>query len=124
MERLSDFIERRADASIYRSSIDPRREGNKPTVQQQDAGSPVAAEMKPDELARAWVSGREVGWESLYTSERPVPVALPTYPFARERHWITEPEGLDGSGLPVDTGRLHPLVSHNSSTLSDVSFSS
>ncbi len=39
-------------------------------------------------LAAFWVAGAEVPWERLYGSARPQIVSLPTYPFARQRHWL------------------------------------
>ena len=41
-----------------------------------------------DELLRLWVSGVEVEWNRLYNRPKPRRVSLPTYPFARERHWV------------------------------------
>ncbi|MGA1825408.1 MAG: alpha/beta fold hydrolase [bacterium] len=39
-------------------------------------------------LAKQWVSGGKVNWQSLYHPYSPKRIALPTYPFARERYWI------------------------------------
>ncbi|MCZ0971666.1 hypothetical protein O1L55_09775 [Streptomyces albulus] len=41
------------------------------------------------EPAQLWVSGVPVSWDLLHP-RRPVRTPLPTYPFARERHWITD----------------------------------
>ncbi|GGP81511.1 hypothetical protein GCM10010185_64360 [Saccharothrix coeruleofusca] len=42
-------------------------------------------------LAEVWVGGVAVDWARLHTgSPRPRRVGLPTYPFARERHWYTD----------------------------------
>ena len=46
------------------------------------------AKGKLDELARLWVRGLNVDWSAMYGTQRPRRVALPTYPFARERHWL------------------------------------
>ncbi|SAL32948.1 polyketide synthase [Caballeronia udeis] len=41
------------------------------------------------DMAKAWVTGAEIDWSRLHTSgERLKRLSLPTYPFARERHWI------------------------------------
>ncbi|SOC15867.1 non-ribosomal peptide synthetase [Stappia indica] len=42
--------------------------------------------------AAAWVGGTRVDWRQLRGGARPIPVGLPTYPFARERYWL--PEGV------------------------------
>ncbi len=39
-------------------------------------------------LARLWISGAEIDWTLLYPDEKPNRISLPTYPFAKERHWI------------------------------------
>jgi thioester reductase-like protein len=41
-------------------------------------------------LARAWCDGRPVDWRSLYPADTPRRVALPSYPFKRNRLWIGE----------------------------------
>ncbi len=38
-----------------------------------------------------WCHGGTVDWTVLYSNAaRPAKISLPTYPFARERHWVTE----------------------------------
>jgi acyl transferase domain-containing protein len=39
-------------------------------------------------LARLWIQGTPVDWTSLWPGPRPLPVAMPPYPFARKRYWI------------------------------------
>ncbi len=39
-------------------------------------------------LGRLWIAGVEVDWVRLHDGEARRRVALPTYPFERERHWI------------------------------------
>ncbi|MFL6335979.1 MAG: MupA/Atu3671 family FMN-dependent luciferase-like monooxygenase [Pyrinomonadaceae bacterium] len=41
-----------------------------------------------DGLGRLWLAGVEVDWEKFYARERRRRVALPTYPFERQRYWI------------------------------------
>lgn len=57
-------------------------------------------------LAKLWVSGAEADWKLLYSTYTPNRVSLPTYPFARERYWIREPDGQRYG----ETTRLHPLI--------------
>ena len=45
-------------------------------------------------LGRLWISGVEVDWARLHEGEARRRVALPTYPFERERHWI-DPRPLE-----------------------------
>ncbi|MES9524655.1 SDR family NAD(P)-dependent oxidoreductase [Streptomyces capoamus] len=66
-----------------------------------------------DRLLAEWVTGARVDWAPLYTGT-PVRIALPSYPFARERHWL--PVGRPTIGAPVGTAP-HPLVHRNTSSL-------
>jgi acyl transferase domain-containing protein/NAD(P)-dependent dehydrogenase (short-subunit alcohol dehydrogenase family)/acyl carrier protein len=45
---------------------------------------------QPDliDLGQAWVSGGFIDWSRLYGSQRRNIVSLPSYPFARRRHWV------------------------------------
>jgi acyl transferase domain-containing protein/NAD(P)-dependent dehydrogenase (short-subunit alcohol dehydrogenase family) len=58
----------------------------------------LLAEQRLDEAAGMWVMGAEVEWSAAWADRRPQRLALPTYPFAREPHWI----------LPVEPGG--PLI--------------
>ena len=82
-------------------------------------------------LAELWVSGARIDWRSLYKDGAPRRISAPTYPFARERHWIPD-EGAKTTAReeprePVATAaaaRLHPLVHRNVSTLKEQKFAS
>ncbi|MBV7338440.1 amino acid adenylation domain-containing protein [Chloroflexi bacterium TSY] len=54
---------------------------------------------KLDRLARLWVSGVEIEWSLLYPDSTPPRVPLPTYPFARNRYWVT-----DSDTIPTASG--------------------
>ncbi|MEW9701811.1 beta-ketoacyl synthase N-terminal-like domain-containing protein [Paenibacillus sp. SI8] len=45
---------------------------------------------KVGKIAELWVKGYQIDWEMLYGRSGVQRISLPTYPFARERHWITE----------------------------------
>ena len=44
-------------------------------------------------LGRLWAAGVEVDWRHLHGADRRRRVALPTYPFERQRYWIEERRG-------------------------------
>ena len=74
-------------------------------------------------LLQLWSKGWALDWAVLHGERKPRRVALPTYPFARERHWI-ESKGGPG-GVPAGrTTVLHPLLQANTSTLDGLRFSS
>lgn len=62
--------------------------------------TPTAEPVAPDRLDEAaladvgkrWVRGEQVDWPRLHPDGRPPLVSLPSYPFARRRHWLPEPE--------------------------------
>ncbi|MDT0268347.1 SDR family NAD(P)-dependent oxidoreductase [Streptomyces sp. DSM 44915] len=60
----------------------------------------LLAEGRLDEAAEMWVMGAEVDWPAAWehTGSRRLP--LPTYPFARETHWIV-PVGPDDPLVPA-----------------------
>ncbi|WP_160138416.1 type I polyketide synthase [Chryseobacterium sp. c4a] len=46
---------------------------------------------RPDRLAKIaqlWLEGKKIDWSQLYT-DIPQRISLPTYPFARERYWLS-----------------------------------
>ncbi|MBM9440197.1 methyltransferase, partial [Streptomyces bryophytorum] len=70
-----------------------------------------------DRVLQAWTTGQAVDWSRLYPAGRPRRIALPAYPFARERCWIDE--------SPAPAARpLHPLLHRNTSDLAEVRYSS
>ncbi|MDQ0059020.1 SDR family NAD(P)-dependent oxidoreductase [Paenibacillus harenae] len=79
-----------------------------------------------DRIARRWVYGEEIDWELNYSgheSQRsPRRVPLPGYPFARERYWVPEPEGLKPAIYGDGQARLHAMIDANVSTLDEQRF--
>ncbi|MFD0727084.1 beta-ketoacyl synthase N-terminal-like domain-containing protein [Lysobacter brunescens] len=65
-------------------------------------------------IAEHWAKGVDIDWSRLYGDVRPVRMPLPTYPFARERHWIAPQRTL---GQATGTAAKHPLLQRNTSTL-------
>ncbi|GAB7028627.1 hypothetical protein JCM4914_00880 [Streptomyces platensis subsp. malvinus] len=79
------------------------------------------------ETVTRWAEGEEVDWSAL---PRPAGlpearrVHLPTYPFARERHWFrTRPADEKATPAPAN-GALHPLVHRNTSCLDEQRYTS
>jgi acyl transferase domain-containing protein len=116
--RLHEWKRGEPAAGVHRGSVAARGSGPRPAINTLTEIDHDRAE----ELASMWVAGGAVDWGSLYSSTRPRPITLPTYPFARERYWISDARPPEPRTSPVT--RLHPLISYNSSTLTEVSFSS
>jgi acyl transferase domain-containing protein len=56
-------------------------------------------------LARTWVAGGAVDWEPVFAELDARPVRLPTYAFARHRHWVDHSPVWAASGPVVEVGR-------------------
>ncbi|MES2350366.1 MAG: SDR family NAD(P)-dependent oxidoreductase, partial [Pseudomonadota bacterium] len=77
------------------------------------------AEKKLAALVELWGKGVEMDWSAMYGAVRPLRVSLPTYPFARDRHWI---DAVPRQNAVAGPGALHALVQHNTSTLEQQSY--
>jgi len=71
-------------------------------------------------IAEHWVKGVEIDWARLHAGARPRRIPLPTYPFARDRHWI-EPQRTLGDARTA--AAAHPLLQRNTSTLRGPAYS-
>jgi phthiocerol/phenolphthiocerol synthesis type-I polyketide synthase E len=49
-------------------------------------------------VGRLWMAGVGVDWRSYYKGEQRRRVALPTYPFQRQRYWVEARNGMEASG--------------------------
>jgi len=53
-------------------------------------------------LGRLWLCGVSIGWQGFHEDETRRRVALPTYPFERERYWLDAPRPVrTGPNLPA-----------------------
>ncbi|WNO11559.1 SDR family NAD(P)-dependent oxidoreductase [Teredinibacter sp. KSP-S5-2] len=77
-------------------------------------------------LAQAWVGGIKIDWLKLYGDHHPCRISLPSYPFAKERHWVTTATPTERKPVTQveSVNKLHPLISYNSSTLNEICFTS
>ncbi|MGW0791222.1 SDR family NAD(P)-dependent oxidoreductase [Streptomyces sp. NPDC002911] len=64
---------------------------------------------KSAELLGLWVRGATPDWQRLHTRTTPVPrmISAPTYPFARERHWVPETAQMAEAGPKTRAGLAH-----------------
>jgi len=64
--------------------------------------NPELARAALEDLARLYASGKEVDWAAFYAGVEALPISLPAYPFARERHRLPSPEEEGRNGrLPA-----------------------
>ncbi|MCX7366152.1 MAG: amino acid adenylation domain-containing protein [Alphaproteobacteria bacterium] len=72
------------------------------------------AKGKHDKLLDAWLKGFRFDWARLHGDARPVRIGLPTYPFARERHWVPVGERIAAPKIPSDLRILQEVWSEES----------
>lgn len=76
------------------------------------------------DVLELWVTGLSIDWTLVDGDiERSTLVPLPSYPFARERHWFSEIEE-SAAAATGSTAGLHPLVRENVSDLWEQRFRS
>ena len=69
-------------------------------------------------IAQMWINGYEPVWERLYDKFKPSRISLPTYPFAKERYWISEIDTSSSdtkSKTQIDTS-VHTHINQNDSS--------
>jgi acyl transferase domain-containing protein/acyl carrier protein/NAD(P)-dependent dehydrogenase (short-subunit alcohol dehydrogenase family) len=59
-------------------------------------------------VIHVWLAGGAIDWQRLHAETTPGRVALPTYPFQRQRYWY-EPSRKDNSPLPIPAKQLPPV---------------
>ncbi|MEW6381937.1 MAG: alpha/beta fold hydrolase [bacterium] len=149
--KLTRYCQGRKDEGFYQGNVKANRAKSELLV----AGKvgkefirTLARERELARLAHLWVLGVDIEWELLYQNSRPRRISVPTYPFARERHWVTvssvSKRGINPALAYVNQhqlGRadrapgqgqvpgfhsligLHPLIGSNTSTLREQRFS-
>jgi polyketide synthase PksN len=78
-------------------------------------------------LAALYTKGYALDFELLHQGEAHRRISLPSYPFARERYWISNADDTAATESRRPGGQaqyLHPLVQRNVSTLTQIKFAS
>jgi acyl transferase domain-containing protein/non-ribosomal peptide synthetase component F/SAM-dependent methyltransferase len=75
-------------------------------------------------VADLYAQGYGLEYERLFANDHYTRLALPTYPFARERYWVPERHSRAGVAAEPAAAGLHPLVHRNTSDLAEQRFSS
>ncbi|XXR37670.1 SDR family NAD(P)-dependent oxidoreductase [Sorangium sp. So ce375] len=125
-ERLQDFLDGKERADLHRGSVKERRDVLSVFSGDEDVQALLdvwAAKHKHAKILELWVKGLGFDWSKLYTAGTPRRISLPTYPFARDRHWVTQIQAKARIAQAAATV-LHPLLHRNTSDLSEQRFSS
>ncbi|MCP5003310.1 MAG: SDR family NAD(P)-dependent oxidoreductase, partial [Planctomycetes bacterium] len=91
----------------------------------QEAIEKWIARKKLSKILALWVKGLSFDWNKLYGGIKPRRISLPTYPFVRERYWISAPQCYQlASTAGAAISMIHPLLHENTSDLSEQRFTS
>lgn len=93
-EKLDSFLRGNRDIEeTYRGRV----KSNKDLLSLFDADGDLqqtldrwTADRKLSKLAHLWSKGFGVDWDKLHGARRPLRISLPTYPFAKDRYWVTQ----------------------------------
>nr|WP_255323123.1 SDR family NAD(P)-dependent oxidoreductase [Lysobacter sp. K5869] len=114
-------------ARLWQGGPEAQAGAGRTAREQRERMQALCAEADLAGLAEFWTQGGKVDWPLLRDASGPQgaplrPVAgAPVYPFARNRHWAVDLAAMEAAPQSAPS-RLHPLISHNASTLERVSF--
>ena len=74
-------------SSLMRTQLPGRLSAIVPTMNHPQKRAPEAQTLQRA-LARAWVAGADINWDSCHAGRNCRRISLPTYSFERERYWI------------------------------------
>ncbi|MFY0578020.1 beta-ketoacyl synthase N-terminal-like domain-containing protein [Cystobacter fuscus] len=99
LARLKDFCSGKEDVQdLFRGQATQDSETLALFSADEEMQNAVEGWIRKQKFARLlglWVKGVAVDWDKLYGDDKPPRVALPTYPFSRERYWIgTSPSSV------------------------------
>lgn len=81
-------------------------------LQEQDALGRLVKARSLEAIGAHWVWGGQVPWEALHPGPGPRKLLLPTYPFARQRHWLDtgETQALQATASGQDEQSAHRFI--------------
>jgi acyl transferase domain-containing protein/acyl carrier protein/SAM-dependent methyltransferase len=119
VDKLTQYVQGQTEVDgFYRGNVKTSKSQSEILVEGEagEAFFRIVIEKKElPKLAQLWVSGTEIDWQLLYPNQKPQRISLPTYPFARERYWIST------TSQPVSSFKmrgLHPLIDQMAPKLS------
>lgn len=118
-EKLSRFLDGTADEDVLSGHL--RNAGAVTGLlnarEKQDFVNLLVQGRDPRRLASLWSNGVIAEWQGLDIGQRGRRTSLPTYPFARERHWIVErqaaPLALLAAPPAIETPQATPAAAHD-----------
>jgi len=108
--KLHDLIEQSSEtAGIYYSKVKSSKALSKAFGKESEREVNILEWSRTGQLDRLmalWSQGQEVNWNMLYGQVKPKRLSLPSYPFAKQKCWVTKADPVmapiaDNSTLPV-----------------------
>ena len=111
-QKLKDFAEDQDGIEdLYRGQVKRNNEALSVFEADEDLQKAIDAWITKGKFAKLldlWVKGLIFDWNKLYGDTKPRRISLPTYPFAKERYWISESApNSDNSTAATSTGTAH-----------------
>lgn len=124
IEKLTQYCDGNRDIeNIYRANVKGGRDRSELLVEGEEGEefvSRLIANRKISKLGLLWVSGFEIDWKLLYSEHTPTRISLPTYPFMKERCWISEVNSDNHmSNDQTRTPKLHNLIDRNTLSIKE-----
>ncbi len=127
--KMSDYLSNGSDsAEIFRGSTKQNRAITGVLNGDEEVSQLIGRWVAKKEFAKIaglWTQGLNIDWQVFYPLGKPRRVSLPTYPFGRQRYWITG-EGYEHGLLSKSTttrAYLHPLIHENRSSFEGIRYS-
>ncbi|MBR1158095.1 alpha/beta fold hydrolase [Bradyrhizobium elkanii] len=89
---LSGYLADQADLpSVWQGSVQNAAAGFATRPEEERYIAQLVANRRLDRLGQLWCKGVSIPWAALFADPKPARIALPLYPFARERCWVDTP---------------------------------
>ena len=129
-DKLKRFIDGEGNIeNLYRGEVRRDQESFADFTDDDDLAKTIDAwvtQGKYAKILKLWVKGLNFDWNKLYGDTKPGRISLPTYPFAKQRYWISDSpeENHKSKIINHKSSWLHPLVHENTSNFDEQRFSS
>jgi len=102
-EKLTAFLEGKKDGEVMAGHVKNATAvtGLLNAKEKQDFVNLLIQSRDPRRLARLWSDGVIAEWQGLDIGQRGKRVSLPTYPFAKDRHWIVDRQSAVLTSAPI-----------------------
>jgi polyketide synthase PksN len=116
-QKLQDFLVGRDNSdALYRGLVKTPQDRSAIFTADEDLAQKIDAwisEGKYSKILALWSHGLVFDWEKLYGAVKPHRISLPTYPFVRERYWLSElmvKPSVASAATATGFTKIHPLL--------------